>query len=62
METYDEWFYHELLNLLKQKEKEQDDAFYLPIQAELPIQSIGDEITKEKEDEQKDRGVTIIDF
>lgn len=59
----DEWYYSELLDLLKQKEKEKDESYYRPLELELPLyeppQPIGDE---RKPDEEKDRGVIIIDI
>ena len=60
METH-EWLYSELLDLFKEKEKE--ESHYLPIELELPLeppQPIGDE--RVSDDQQKDRGVIIIDL
>jgi len=61
METSDDWL--KLLDLLIQKEKEKEEAHYQPIELEFPLyeppQSIGDEKVS---DEQKDRGVVIIDL
>lgn len=63
MRDNNEWFYAELLDFLKQKEKEKEDALYLPLQLELPLyeptQIIGDEPKKE---EQEKRGVVVIDL
>jgi len=58
-----EWYYSELLDLLKEKEREKEESYYRPIELELPLyeppQSIGDE---PKSEEGKDRGVIIIDL
>lgn len=62
MQTNDnEWYYSELLDLLKQKEKRKDESYYRPIELELPCEPpIGDEII----DSEKpiDRGVVVIDL
>lgn len=61
----DEWYYSELLELLREKEREKEEAYYRPIELELPLyeqpQPIGDERPENKEEE-KNRGVIIIDL
>lgn len=57
----DEWYYAELLELLKEKEREKEETYYRPLELELPFiepLSIGDE----PKDEEKNRGVIIIEF
>ena len=59
----DEWYYAELLDLLNEKERQKEDSMYQPIELPLyiePPQSVGDE--RPKDEETKDRGVTIIDL
>ena len=61
-----EWLYSELLDLFKEKEKEKEDSYYRPIELELPLiqppQPIGDELPKNENENEKDRGVVIIDL
>lgn len=55
------WLYKELLDLLKQKEEK--DAEYEQIELELPLEQPPETIKQPNEqDEEKDRGVTIIDL
>lgn len=66
MRDNDEWFYSELLDFLKEKEREKEESYYRQIELELPLyepshrQPIGDE--KLNDDGQKDRGVIIIEL
>ena len=64
MQPIDEWYYSELLDLLKKKEREKDESYYRPIELELPLihppQPIGDE--QPKNEEQNERGVVVIDL
>lgn len=64
MQPTDEWYYSELLDLLKEKEREKENSYYRPIELELPLvqptQPIGDE--QPNNEEQKDRGVVVIDL
>ena len=65
---HSEWLYSELLEILKQKEKEKDDSLYLPIELELPIAPVHDVIGDKmennniNEEKEKDRGVVIIEL
>ena len=59
MEAYDEWFYSELLNILKDKEKDvEGQQLELELPFEEPLEPIGDgQIGKNEE-----RGVVIIEL
>lgn len=62
MQPTDEWYYQELLDLLKEKEREKEESYYRPLELELPLypQPIGDE--RPKDEQQVERGVVIIDL
>lgn len=60
MDDGNEWLYGKLLEHLKQKEREKEEALYKQLELELPLyipQPIGDEV---KENEDGYRGVIII--
>lgn len=63
MAPVDEWFYSELLDFLKEKERQKEEAYYRPLELELPLimppYYIGDE---KPDDETINRGVIIIDL
>lgn len=54
------WLYKELIDLLKQKEEK--EAQYEQIELELPIEQPMIEEKQDDPNEEKDRGVAIIDF
>ena len=63
MDNGNEWLYGKLLEHLKQKEREKEEALYKQLELELPLiipEHIGDEKVKEEEDGY--RGVIIIQF
>ena len=58
-----EWYYAELLKLLKEKEIAKEERLYQPIELELPYiepQIIGDE--RKRDEDLKDRGVVVINL
>jgi hypothetical protein len=60
MGTDDEFYYHELLKLLKQKEQDRlDEKYRKQLELELPLEPLPDTIEKEKDD---DRGVVFFHF
>ncbi len=59
METYDDWYYVELLDLMKQKDKDNNEEFYKQIELELPLQYEDPPVVVKKEE--AERGVIIID-
>lgn len=63
MESYDEWYYSTLLELLKKKEREKTDTRYEQIELELPLEEKQDNITEnDKPKNTEERGVIIIDI
>ncbi len=63
MENDSEWLYSELLEQMKQKEKEKEDSYYRPIELELPLIMPPPFLDEPKKDEdQEKRGVIIIEI
>ncbi len=59
MGTDDEWYYHELLKLLKEKNEDTTEKYYKPLELELPLEPLPEIVEKEEEIE---RGVALIYF
>jgi hypothetical protein len=59
MASDNEWYYSELLDFLKEKERKRDERFYQQIELELPMY---EPQNNEEPIEKENRGILIIDF
>lgn len=63
MEAYnDEFMYSELLEEMKKKELEKENSYYLPVYVEPPIEHQKEKDELIKSNNEKNRGVVIIEF